>query len=303
MSKHSLYWINVLLIGSVLMAASGSGLEAQTKKAKKSPATSSDTTDPNATDPNETKNKPPIESDDLPADTYVGTMVTVPNEGGLFRVAVEYKRIRAKAGKEAQVEKLQKDIVKKVGDAYASQAFAAATYNLRPRGYFGYYGYYGYHYYDHYAAARAVGNAKGNMTKAQGDIELLKGMLENVSDSQTVIFHSDPKKVQVRLLTPAQSADSASTSTSESTPNPSLSKGKAEDAKEKDAKEKDAREKQDKNLPGYEGTLADLKEGQRVRLTLIAMSKASVYKRMVKLIVVEEESSLAPPPSSSSLSE
>ena len=59
-------------------------------------------------DPEETKNQPAIEADKLEVGKYRGLIVSAPNEGGLFRVAVEYPRVRIKPGKEKEVAEFLK---------------------------------------------------------------------------------------------------------------------------------------------------------------------------------------------------
>src|SRR5258707_824120 len=60
-------------------------------------------------DPDETKDKPAIESELIPPGSYRGQLLGTPNQGGLFRVAVDYRRVRVRPGKEAEYDKIQKD--------------------------------------------------------------------------------------------------------------------------------------------------------------------------------------------------
>lgn len=98
-------------------------------------------------------------------------------------------------------------------------------------------------------------------------------------DTQTVIFHAAPK-IQVRVLKPSDKPLDSFPSTSQS-------------------QVQEIKKKQDKTpLPGHEGTMADLKVGQRILLKLAqannegtraGIAPGSIYKRLVSLVIVEEE--------------
>jgi hypothetical protein len=277
MLNHSRCWVKILLISGLLVVATESPVGAQQKK-KKRPPPSTPATEKN--DPDETKDKPAIESENLKPGSYRGRLVSTPNEGGLFRIAVEYQRVRVKRGKEADYDRLQKDMVDQAARSTANQTKAASRAQLTPANIYG-----KVSWWDRHDISAALGASVGSATKFEGENALVKGLLETVSDSQTVTFHAAPK-VQVRVLKPSDKPlDPILTSESAAA---------------------EVKKKQDKTpLPGHEGAMADLKVGQRIFLKLapannegkqIGIAPGSIYKRLVALVVVEEE----PQPSSSS---
>ncbi len=276
MLKHARFWVTLLLFGGLLMVASESAVEAQKKKPPPPRPVPTPTPPKEKPDPDETKNKPAIESEQLNPGNYRGKLVSTPNEGGLFRVAVEYQRVRVKLGKEAEFSRLQRDIVKEAAKATGNQTTAAARAQMTFNGRF-YGGVYGSDgYFDRLAISGSLGRAAGAATTVAGENALLNGLLETVSDTQLVIFHAAPK-VQVRVLKATEkSLDSIPSSQSNVD---------------------EAKKKQDKNpLPGYEGALTDLKVGQRILTKLAPTNPGSIYKRLVSRLIVEEEAN----PSSSS---
>jgi hypothetical protein len=277
MLDHSRFWVKTLLISGLLVVTTESPVGAQQKKTKKPPPPTSST---EKTDPDETKNKPAIESEQLKPASYRGQLVSKPNEGGLFRVAVEYQRVRVRRGKEAEYDRLQKDSVEQAARSAAKQTQAQTRAGLTPSNRAGKVA-----LPDRREISAAAGIAVGAATKFEGENALLKGLLETVSDTQTVIFHAAPN-VQVRVLKPSDKPVDSILSTAQ-----------------REAKE--VKNKQDKTpLPGYEGELTDLKFGQRVMLKLapannegkqLGVAPGSIYKRLVTLVVVEEEAQQAQP--------
>jgi hypothetical protein len=270
MLSRSRFYPTVVVIFGLLLAVTNSSSGVDKKKPPPPPTEKKD--------PNETKDKPPIEADTLKPGSFRGLIVSVPNEGGLFRVAVEYKRVRIKLGKEGEYEKIQKDMVKQAAKAQGSQANAEAHLMLHPS-----------HpgYWDRLDIANSVGNANNAATAYQGDAARLKDLLETVPDTQTVIFHAAPT-VQVRVLTPTQRTLSSAPPDKKvddpkktTTPTPPEKKD-VDDPKKPTTKVE---------LPGYEGSLTDLKVGERVlvKLASVPAGSNSIYKRWVATVVVEEE--------------
>jgi hypothetical protein len=267
-------WVSILLIIGVAATAADSTIAAPPKKRKKRHPP------PNqlSHDPQETKDKPAIESAKVPAIQYRGKIVSAPNEGGLFRVAVEYQRVRVKRGKEAEYDRLQKDSVRQRARSAASQTRAESRLQMTPvRGHAA-------PLPDRRAISQSFGISDGAATMARGEKGLLKGLLETVSDTQTVIFHADTK-IQVRVLKPS---DQQVVTTLKPSENP------------QDSSSSDAQNRADHEgkkpamapLPGYEGAMADLKVGQRILLRLvrpITLPPGALYKEVVTLVVVEEE--------------
>lgn len=269
MLKHSHFWVSIVLISGLLVVATESTVGAQKKKSKKPPPSTSPTA---KSDPDETKDKPAIESNQLMPGGYRGQLVSTPNEGGLFRVAVEYQRVRVKPGKEAEYDRIQKDSIKQAAKAAANQTTAVTRAQLTPY-FFGRVA-----WPDRREISGALGMAMGSATTFEGENALLRGLLETVRDTQTVIFHAAPK-IQVRVLKPSDKPlDSI----------PFTSQSQVQEIK-----------KQDRiPLPGHEGTMTDLKVGQRILLKLAqannegtraGIAPGSIYKRLVSLLIVEEE--------------
>jgi hypothetical protein len=262
MTNRSRFWVNIILIGGLLMVTTEYAVGAPKPKPKpKSPP-------PPAVkgDPDETKDKPAIESDQLKSSSYHGLLVSTPNEGGLFRVAVEYERVRVKPGKEAEYDRIQKDSIKQAAAAADNQTKAGARAQLTPtlNGELG--------FVDRGEISGALGTAAGSAARLMGENAQLKGLLDTVRDTQTVIFHAAPK-IQVRVLKPSDKPHDSTLSTSQS-------------------EVEEVKKKKDKiQLPGYEGAMTDLKVGQRVLLKLAPANNDgnSIYKRLVTLVVVEEE--------------
>jgi hypothetical protein len=275
MLDHSRSWVKILLISGLLVLATESPVGAQQKKPTKPPPRP-----PSISDPDETKNKAAIESEQLKPARYRGQLVSKPNEGGLFRVAVEYQRVRVKRGKEAEYDRLQKDSVEQAARSTAKQTQAQTRAGLTPSNRAGKVA-----LPDRREISAAAGIAVGAATKFEGEYVLLKRLLETVSDTQTVIFHAAPN-VQVRVLKPSDKPVDSIPSTAQ-----------------REAKE--VKNKQDKTpLTGYEGELTDLKVGQRVMLQLapannegkqLGVAPGSIHKRLVTLVVVEEEAQQAQP--------
>jgi hypothetical protein len=226
-------------------------------------------------DPEETKDKPAIEADKLGVGKYRGLIVSAPNEGGLFRVAAEYPRVRIKPGREKDYERLQLASVKQAGKAVGKTTQAQSRGELTP------YNRQGRTFLraglpDRREISRALGMGADAATEFDGLNAMAKGLLETVMDTQTVIFHAAPK-VQVRVLQPSANAP----------PDTAPSDGKQPKTQQKEAP-----------LPGYEGALSDLKVGQRVLVKLAptnnegklkGIAPGSVYKRLVELVIAEEE--------------
>jgi hypothetical protein len=179
MSRRSLPW--VLLFVAWLSVAVDAGLGAPPKKKNPPPppAAAQD-------DPEETKDKPAMESTKLKWGNYRGTMLTTPNAGGLFRVTVEYDRVRVKRGKEAEYDRLQKESVAQAAKATSSQARAATRAQLSPVYRWGTW------IPDRANISNSVGMAVGAATQFEGNSALLRGLLETVADTQEVIFHAGP---------------------------------------------------------------------------------------------------------------
>jgi hypothetical protein len=271
MLNYSRFCVTILLIGGLLVVATDSSLGADKKKKKKHPPTTSVSTV--KSDPEETKDKPAIESGQLRPGGYRGLLVSTPNEGDHFRVAVEYQRLRVKRGKEAEYDRMRKDSVNQAARATANEAKAESRAQMAP------------HRHgrvalpDRREISGELGMAVGSATKFAGENTLLMGLLEMVSDTQTVIFHGAPT-AQVRILKPSGTPLDSTLSTS---------KSGVEDVKKKQEKIP---------LPGHEGKMKDLKLGQRILVKLApannegrrtGIAPGSIYKRLVELVVVEEE--------------
>jgi hypothetical protein len=243
-------------------------------------------------DPDETKNKPAVEADEFAPGKYRGLIVSAPNEGGLFRVAVEYPRIRIKPGREKDYERVQLAQVKQFGKAYGKAAQAEerrqlTPYNRQRRTYLI------HGLPDRREISGALGMSADATAEFAGLNAVANGLLELVRDTQTVIFHAAPK-VQVRVL---QSSGNATIDTAPSDGKQSKTQqGKAPPSDGKQSKTQPEKAP----LPGYEGALSDLKVGQRILLTLAptkniaklglkGIAPGSVYKRLVDLVIVEEE--------------
>lgn len=246
-------------------------------------------------DPNESKDNPPVESETLRPGGYRGTLVSTPNEGGLFRVEVEYGHVRVKRGKQEEYEKIQRRLIRLYGTAVGEQVKALTRIQLTPVSFM-------------VSPARvrvrvsptrfsvgmtparvrvwdnvtlpdrsAISGAAGKAAGAVAEFDALRarllGLLETVQDTQTVIFHAAPK-VQVRVLKPPvePAAKSKKTEAPKST-----AKGKKTEAPKKGKYA----------LPGHAGALTDLKTGQRILLKLKPSRK--VYPRLVTVVIVEEE--------------
>jgi hypothetical protein len=200
--------------------------------------------------------KLPVESDWLKPKSYHGQVVTEPNEGGLFRVAVEYPRLRVIPGKEQEYERVKNELIKQAARTEANSTSAAARMvltRLKPG------------YYDRQHIANALGEASGASTAYQGLIHSMKDLVEEVMDTQIIIFHAAPQnRLQVRILKP----------------NPAVAQPAA-----------------NPRLPGFPGVLTDVKNGQRVMVKLESVpgdpaakgQRLSIYKRWVTQVIVEEE--------------
>jgi hypothetical protein len=219
-------------------------------------------------DPNETKNNPPIDADTLTTGRHRGTLISTPNEGGLFRVAVEYQRIRVKLGKQADYDRIQRDMINLLGTAAGERVRALTGSQLTPLTRQGKVP----DWHDRLMIAGASGRSEGASVEFEALKARLIELLETTQDTQSVTFHAAPQ-IQVRVLRPS----AGTTAESQTAENPK--KGQVV-------------------LPGYAGALTDLKIGQRILLTLVpsrnvgkqkGVAPQSIYRQLVTLVIVEEE--------------